>query len=172
MIVYVGYDKPADRGGRVCAWLDKAKRQGPYELPNLLDEGGLDWGMIPGSTKIARPGSKALAMALCAAVVDRPQALRMHQLFQFRHVNSLPPNSRWTIEHSQLRAWVTRLAADMGENELLVARAPRERVQFERETGLGAHGVPVRWDSDDEGKTIPATDPDDMTWSPAPHRRG
>ena len=179
LIVYRGFDVPSrtSGGGRAAVWIDESKQdaaRGPFDLPNLVTgkPGGLDWGSTEHSgIKVPRRGCDALALALCAAVLEEPEARRVHKLFQHRHINDLPAG-RWTFTHSQVRAWVQAIQQDLVANARAVARAPQERPQIERDTGPGANGLPVRWDSDDEGQIIPATDPDDMTWSPAPYRRG
>jgi hypothetical protein len=175
MILYKGLDIPPPDGGRgrTCIWYDTTKPPPPYYLPDLTGNGrGLNWGQFEvAGRKLPRDGCDALALALCAAILDEEAARKAHKLFQFRHVNTLP-DGRWTFTHERLRALVMQLLQDMGENERMIARAPRDRVEFQRETGVGANGVPVRWDTDDDGKIIPARDPDDMTWTAAPHRRG
>ena len=174
MIFYKGLDTTRPDGkGRSCIWFDNKKipPEGPFYLPDFFGH-GLDWGSIDiAGRKVPRKGCDALALALCAAILDETDARKVYKIFQFRHVNALP-DVRWSITHGELRRWVGEVVQALDENRRIVARAPSERVAFERETGVGANGLPVRWDSDDHGRIIPATDPDDMTWSPAPYRRG
>ena len=177
MIIYKGVDMPGPNGaGRCCVWLDDRRRGspegGPFYLPNLLGGStGLDWGSIEiVGRRLPRPGCDALAFALCCAVLDQHEARTIYKLFQHRHINTLG-DGRWTLVHDHLTAWVNAILADM-PGYRCVAQMASERVAFERDVGYAANGLPARWDTDDAGKIIPATDPDDMTWSPAPHRRG
>ena len=177
MIMYKGLDTTGPNGlGRACVWINTSQRYpdgGPFYLPDLLSNRcGLNWGSTEiCGRKVPRQGCDGLAFTLCSSIVDEPEARRLYKLFQHRHVNAMP-DGRWTLTHSQVRAWVQAIQRDIVDNARAIRQAPTERLEIQRETGIGANGVPVRWDTDDDGKIIPAHDPDDMTWSPAPYRRG
>lgn len=172
MIRYRGFPVPSRTGqGFAGVWIDQ---NGPHDLPVLVGTAGLTWGtteVFPGR-RLPRPGNDALALALCAAVVDEPRARAAYKIFRHRHVDPLPADMPWAWTHAELAALVATIERDMAAGRRMVARAPAERPDFAREDGLGANGVPVRWDTDDSGAIIPSRDPDDPTWTPAPHRRG
>lgn len=170
MIVYKGFPTPYPGKERGCVWVDAG---GPHILPNLLDEGApLDWGMdVIAGRRLPRSGSAALAYTLCAAVVEEAQARRVYQRFRVRHIDPLPVAEPWMITQKQIREWIAQIEADGERDRRAIARAPQEHLRVERETGPGLNGLPVKWDTDDEGRPIPTRDPDDFTWNPAPFKR-
>jgi hypothetical protein len=191
MIVYYGIprDEP-DRPGRIVRW-KVSGREGPgrafdlRKMPWALvgDADGLDWGVttktkLPNGVEVdapplSRPGGDALALVLCAGVVDEHKARAVYKRFRERIVDRLPgpyghPQApgAWAISEDEIGRVIEKIEEDGTIAAADISRQRREREPHEHEGGVSGLGARIAWDTDVDGRQTPGSE-----WAPAPFRR-